>query len=94
MRFLKFINRVAFICNICFLLMFVLKQIQGIDKYQTLVGTLVVLGFGAIIVNAIALLISLIAVVLGKKNQLPMSIFLLNVVFFLLQIFFFLASTK
>ena len=88
MRFLLFINRVAFIFNISFLAMFALKDISSLQQHQNLIGTLFVLGFSAIVINFIALLTTSIAYLIGKKRSIPIYLFILNIVCFFLEYYF------
>ena len=94
MRFLLFINRVAFICNICFLAMFALKDIKGLQQHQNLMGTLFVLGFSAIVINFITLLTTSIAYLIGKKRSVPIYLFILNIVCFFLEYYFYFMLHK
>jgi hypothetical protein len=89
MRFLKFMNRVALICNICYLLMFILQDIKGLDKFNSVVGILIILALVAFVFNFITLLCTTIAYFIGKKNIVPKYLFILNVMFFLLQFYYF-----
>ena len=93
MRGLLFMNRVALICNLCFISTFVVKQIKGVDQYQSIVGTLAVLGYVmSIVLNIILALITIIAYSFGKKHIIPKFLFVINMIFFLLQFYFFIIS--
>lgn len=85
MRWLLFINRIALICNVCFIAMYVLKMVKGIETYQFITGTVVILGYLAIWINLITILINAIFYIIGKKRLVPSSLFLLNIVFFLME---------
>jgi hypothetical protein len=89
MRYLKFMNRVALICNISYLLMFILQDIKGLEKYNSVVSILIILALVAFVFNSFTLLISTIAFLIKKKNIVPMYLFLLNSMFFLLQFYYF-----
>ncbi len=92
MRWLLFINRIALICNLCFILMYVLKIVKGIETYQFFTGTIVTLGYLAILVNFTTILITAIFLILGKRRQITTSLFLVNIVFFLIEFYqFFIA---
>ncbi len=93
MRWLLFMNRVALICNLCFVATFVLKQITGIEEYQFTVRTLAILGYVmSIVLNISLALITTIAYSIGKKHIIPKFLFVINMIFFLLQFYFFIIS--
>ncbi len=93
MRWLLFMNRVALICNLCCIATFVVKQIKGIDEYQYIVGTLIILGYVMpIVLNTSLALITTIAYSIGKKHIIPKFLFVINMIFFLLQFYFFIIS--
>lgn len=92
MRSLLFMNRFALICNLCFLAMFILQDIEGLDKYQLVVSTVLILAICAFIINIVTLVVGSIFYSLGKKVGLPKFLYLINVVFFLLQFYYFIIS--
>jgi len=94
MRWLLFINRIALICNVCFIAMYVLKMVKGIESYQFFTGTIVILGYLAIWVNLITILITAIFYILGKKRLVPTYLFLLNIFFFLIEYYQFFIAKK
>ena len=91
MRWLLFINRVALVCNICYLSMFVLQNVKGLEKFNFVVSIITILALIAFLINFVTLFISIIAIVFRKKNIIPKYLLLLNVAFFLLQFYYFLA---
>lgn len=88
---MRFFNKLALVCNICFLLCFVIVNIKGIDgKFTYIVSTVIVLGFIAIIVNILLLVASILAYIFKKKHTIPPYLFIINIVCFLIQIFYFI----
>jgi hypothetical protein len=87
---MKFFSRITLICNVCFLLALILKTIKGIDDNQFVTGTIAVLGLLlAVILNVLLLLISLFLFLTKKGDLIPRSLFLINMLCFILQIFYF-----
>lgn len=91
MRWLLFLSRVAFICNVCFLLS-ALLQWKAFIPDQTVVSTIVIAGYFL----AVFLLSPLVNVLYGaqallKKNLfglVPRWLVIVNFLFFVLQIVF------
>lgn len=89
MRFILFLNRVAIVCNVCFLISFVLKLKTGVENYQNIVAPIAILGLiVSFILNAIILITAIIAFVIGKKKNIPTTLFLINMVIYLLQFYY------
>lgn len=86
---MKFLNRVAIICNICFFLLIPLKYSNYVEKFQWLAVTILVLAVLAIVFNTIVLLVSLIAALIGKKNLIPKTLFFINLICFVIQVLFY-----
>ncbi len=100
---MRFFSRVTVICNFCFIIAVLLRWVEisrrtsgnfnGAIKFQPLEATLVILGYGAIFLNA-AFLFSCIYRKLAKRMQLiPRWIVLINVLIFPFQVYFFFFST-
>lgn len=99
---MKFFSKVVFICNLCFvasvILRFVEKAKQQQEDFRGLVlakpleSTLVVLGYSAIIINAIFFIVYLLAAAAKKTKQVPRWIVIANLVFFVIQIYYFFFS--
>lgn len=83
---MKFLNRIAIICNICFFLLIPLTYFSYVEKFQWLAVTIFVLAVIAIIVNCITLLTGLLAAIFGKKNLIPKALFFINLICFAVQI--------
>jgi hypothetical protein len=92
-KWVSFLSKVAFICNLCFLLGIVITNTQNFITNQALDGTVVILGtFGSLLVNMV-LQACLLVLRLAKKD-IPVSVWLrvFNVAIFAVEIvrYFFL----
>jgi len=95
---MRFFSKFTFLCNACFLVAVILRYVEKHNRYEGskeqvlplswLQGTLVILGYGAIIVNALFLLLYLIFSSLKVDIILPKWIIIFNVVIFLCQVYF------
>ena len=74
------------------MVMFVINSIKGLEDHQLVVGIILILAVCAFLLTFIALLITTIAFMIGKKNIVPKYLFLLNIVFFLIQFYYFFIS--
>ena len=92
MRGILFMNRFALICNLCFLAMFILQDIKGLEKFQIVVSTILVLAISSVIINCVTILVTTIVYLLKKKHLIPKFLFLLNIIFFLLQFYHYFIS--
>jgi hypothetical protein len=90
MRGLLFMNRFALICNLCFLTMFILQDVRGLDQYQIVVSTILVLAISSFIINIVTLVVCTISYLIRKKVNFPKFLFIINFGFFLLQFSHFL----
>jgi len=95
---MRFFSKLALLCNICFLLSVVFWYIE-MHKQQSgntdkiiplpwLEGTLVIIGYGAIIVNLLFLLVWFIFTSLKVESKIPKWIIIFNVVLFCAQVYF------
>jgi len=91
MRLLRLFSRVAFICNICFLLASAIQWIPHPPEGE-LVSTVIILGYIlAILVNALVNLWLLAILILRKgpdarKGLPPRWLMIVNLLFFVLQL--------
>ena len=95
---MKFFSKITVICNLCFLAAVVcwfidVKQKQhGVSDrvipLPWLESTLVILGYGAIIINAFFLLVCFIFTAFKMELQVPKWIIIFNLVLFGCQVFF------
>jgi hypothetical protein len=86
MRKLLFLNRLALICNILFIVCLILKRIQDIKLNQDLIGLILILGWLcsfllSVIVNIWAVILLL------KKSEIDVPIWLVvtNLLFFIIE---------
>ena len=92
MRGVLFMNRFALICNLCFLSMFILKDIKGLENYHHTMSTILVLAVIAFIINIVTIAISFILYFLKSKHPFPKYLFFINIVFFIMQYYYFIIS--
>jgi hypothetical protein len=91
MRLLRFLSRLAFICNICFLLVSLLRYVPA-PPDNALVSDIIVLGyFGPIAVNLFVNVIVILLFLLRRvwASGVPRWLLITNFVFFVLQILLF-----
>ncbi len=91
MRLVRFFSRVAFICNICFLVAS-LRQWIFLPLDKDLTGDIIVLGLlGSVVLNVIMNLIVLVLFLIGKLRAaaIPMWLLVVNLIFFIGQILLF-----
>ncbi|MFL5772984.1 MAG: hypothetical protein ACJ75F_07500 [Flavisolibacter sp.] len=92
MRFILFLSRIAFICNICFLFAFSLQLTNWIHNEQ-LSSTLVVAGYVmGFVINPLVIIIYLLTFLISRKklNTLPSWLITANILFFVIQILYIL----
>jgi hypothetical protein len=95
---MRFFSKITVLCNICFLLAVVLRYVETFKKpagstdqvipLPWLEGTLVILGYGAIIVNTLFLLLAFIFVAFKMTVKIPRWIIIFNIVIFCCQVYF------
>lgn len=95
---MRFFSKLTVLCNICFLVAVVLWYFEVHNKplgstaqvlpLSWLEGTLVILGYGAIIVNTLFLLLCFIFTAFKVSVQIPRWIIIFNIVIFCCQIYF------
>lgn len=91
MRLVRFLSRVAFICNICFLVAS-LRQWILLPLDNQLASDIIVLGLlVSVVLNVIVNLIVLVLFVIGKLRSaaIPMWLLVVNLIFFIGQILLF-----
>lgn len=96
---MRFFARFTFICNVCFIIAVILRAVElsrkttgnfsGAIKFQPLEATLVILGYGAIFVNFVFLLLLVYLGISRKLNSLPAWIWVFNLLIFPFQFYFF-----
>ena len=95
---MRFYSRIVFICNICFIVAVVMWFIEksrrvhgnydGLIKFQPLEATFVILGYSAIIVNFIFILLFIYWLITKKIKLIPRWIVLFNLLIFPLQVYY------
>ena len=96
---MKIFSRIAFICNVSFIIFIVLgyvefnhKKTKGGDNIlplSFLTGTLVVLGQLAIFINLIFCLVSLGLLLAKKLSRAPRWLVITNFIMLLIQVYYF-----
>jgi hypothetical protein len=96
---LRFFSKIVFICNLCFIAAVILREVEnankkkgnfdGAIKLQPLESTVVILGYGAIIINVILNLVILAMVLLKKNQPLPKWLIWFNFLILLVQVYYF-----
>ena len=85
---LSFFSRVAFLCNICFLVTFIIRYVPAL-KEGIFVSTIIVIGLVmSIVINIIVNLLYLLIIVADKpiRQYVPLWIVVINFLFFVLQV--------
>lgn len=95
---MRFFSKFTVLCNACFLLSVILRYAEMHNQHEGnkeqviplpwLQGSLVILGYGAIIVNALFLVLYLIFTSLKVDIQIPKWIIIFNTVVFCCQVYF------
>lgn len=95
---MRFFSRIVLICNICFIIAAILWWIEsnrrtrgnydGVIRFQPLESTLVILGYGAILVNFVFVVFSLVLMLRKKINVVPRWIVIFNLLMFPLQVYY------
>ena len=98
---MRLFSRLVFICNICFILSVILRLVELSKRtrgdyssalgFQPLESTLVILGYGAIFLNFIFVLMAIYRLV-TKKLMGPRWLVLFNIIMFPLQFYYFFYS--
>ena len=95
---MRFFSKITVFCNACFLISVVLWYVEINNKQEGsakqilplpwLEGTLVILGYGAIIINLLFLLLYFIFVSLKMSIKIPRWIIIFNIIIFCCQVYF------
>ena len=95
---MRFFSKFTVLCNLCFLLSVIFWYIEMHNKHEGsneqviqlpwLESTLVILGYGAIIVNLFFLLTVFIFTSLKVKTKIPKWMIIFNMVLFFCQVYF------
>ena len=94
---MRFFSRLVAICNLCFIITVIMRYIeQGnvkrtggeVSRLPMIQNTLVVLGYSAIILNFIFVLITIYLLVAKRLDRVPRLVLIFNLVVFAWQIIF------
>jgi hypothetical protein len=99
---MKIFSKFVFICNLCFVASVILRFAENAKKktgnfdghilLKPLESTLVVLGYGAIFINLFFVLACVYLFTVKKVKQIPLWIVIVNLVFFIVQVYYFFFS--
>lgn len=99
MKLIAFFSRVAFICNISFLLFVFFGKMEakamtgsnsaGIEAIPFFKNLIIILGFSAIVINLIVCIAYLVTILSKKYFLLPKWLAAINFVFLIIQFYFF-----
>ncbi|HXB91798.1 MAG TPA: hypothetical protein VNU72_05895 [Puia sp.] len=96
MRLLRLLSRVAFICNVCFLLASFIQWLPHPPEGE-IVTQIIVLGYLLSIVVNIVVNCWVIAMLLFRRSKLasvPLWLLIVNFIFFVLQIILFIINRR
>lgn len=87
---LRLLFKIAFICNICFLICMVMRYSTA-PKYipQPIIELSIILGWSAILVNLVSFVMALILISRIRTRKVPLWLLYTNIVFFIAQFYFF-----
>ena len=89
MRLLRFLSRVAFICNVCFLLASFIQWLPNPPE-GPLISLVILMGYVlSILINWVVNLSLLVLLILGRlrKAQVPVWLLVVNLIFFFIQLY-------
>jgi hypothetical protein len=99
---MRIFSKIVFICNLCFVASVILRFAENAKRknenfdgqilLKPLESTLVVLGYGAIFVSLLFLLACIYLIITKQIKQIPKWIVITNLIFLLLQIYYFFFS--
>ncbi len=99
---MRFFTKLVFICNCCFIAAVVLRLVELAKRSRgnyepaislaPLEGTIVVLGYTAILMNGIYFIYFLYLLSIRKVKHLPRAIVLFNIALFPIQVWYFFFS--
>lgn len=99
---MRFFSKFVFVCNLCFIASVILRFVEieknksGSFSGQVLLkpieSTLVVLGYGALIFSFIFVVVCLLLFITKRIKQIPLWIVITNLIFFIVQVYYFFFS--
>ena len=97
---MRFFSKFVFICNLCFIVSMVMQYLERSNKVngkmdiavplEFLKGTVVVLGFISLLINAVFCFFVLVSLVAKSQAKMPRWIVIFNFIALLVQIYWFL----
>lgn len=89
MRWLLFISRVAFLCNICFILCMLMLYFKDFVHNQSINNYIIILGYSGFFLN-LFLNFFIVKALYGKKQTfIPAWLVVFNLFVFILQVIYF-----
>lgn len=92
MRWILFLNRVALLCNVCFVMVMIIRYTKNFIHNQPINSYIITLGYSSFIVNFFVTILLLILLLGKKKSLVPTWLSITNFLFFVIQILIFLIS--
>jgi len=99
MKVILFLSRFTIICNIAFLLFIIFSKIEAKKPADAVNGAVeaipyfknlvITLGFSAIVINFLMCFTYAVLVIIGKRFLVPKWLAAINIVFLILQFYFF-----
>ncbi|MEP6467616.1 MAG: hypothetical protein ABJB05_15005 [Parafilimonas sp.] len=82
--------RIAFICNIFFIVCMIFRYTTAPTYLpQPIIEFSVILGFSAMFINLLNFILALVLLSRIRKRKIPLWLLYTNIIFFLIQIYFF-----
>ena len=95
---MRFFTRITFICNLCFLAAVILRAIEtsrreggnfnGVIGFQPLESSIIILGYGAILINVVFVLMCIVLFLMRRPNPSVRWIVWFNIISLPLQVYF------
>jgi hypothetical protein len=89
MKTLIFISRLAFLCNLLFVVSLIAQRVENIFTNQDVNSFIIILGwFASFPLNTVVNFWVVVFLLRKKRDSYPKWLFVTNAVFFLLQVFY------
>lgn len=89
-NWLAFLSRLAFICNLCFLVIFITQLTYNfLASWHNIIGTIAILGFSSLIISAILQAILAVRRITNKPIPVKAWLRIANLVFFIMELWYF-----
>ena len=87
---LRLLFKIAFICNICFLMIIIMRYSSAPNYIpQPIIALTLILGWSAMFVNLLSFILALILLSRIRTRKVPLWLLYTNIVFFIAQFSFF-----